>query len=443
MPAPSTKTPLTPVPSWERVDAKQPGGSGLEAWLKTRALAEGFDAIGIAAPSAVREAGAGLRAFLEAGFHGGMGWLVEKADRRADPRTLWPEVRSAIMLGMSYGPGGDPLAATQERTRAAISVYAQGRDYHDVVKGKLKAVARDFARVSGADVKVFVDTAPVMEKPLAQAAGLGWQGKHTNLVSRGFGSWLFLGAIFTTAALEPDTPERNACGSCRRCLDICPTRAFPAPYRIDARRCISYLTIEHKEQIPLEFRRAMGNRIYGCDDCLAVCPWNKFAQAAREAKFQALPGAANPPLAELLTLDDAAFRARFRGSPVKRIGRDRFVRNVLVAAGNSGRLYRGYNPSPPPSPYGRGSPAAAVDRAFPLPEGEGQGEGLQPDAPGASAGLLPAALPLLADPSPLVRGMAVWAVRRLAGEELAQTLKSRHCADERDENVLAEWDCAL
>ena len=369
--------------------------SELEPWLKARALAEGFDAIGIAAPNAVREAGAGLRAFLEAGFHGSMGWLVDKADRRADPRTLWPEVRSAIMLGMSYGPGGDPLAATRERSHAAISVYAQGRDYHDVVKGKLKAVARDFARVSGADVKVFVDTAPVMEKPLAQAAGLGWQGKHTNLVSRGFGSWLFLGAIFTTAALEPDTPERNACSSCRRCLDICPTRAFPAPYRIDARRCISYLTIEHKEQIPLEFRRAMGNRIYGCDDCLAVCPWNKFAQAAREAKFQALPGAANPPLAELLGLDDTAFRERFRGSPVKRIGRDRFVRNVLVAAGNSGE-----------------------------------------------AALLDGVMPLLADASPQVRGMAVWAGRCLAGEELAQTLKARHCADERDESVIAEWDCA-
>ncbi len=369
---------------------------GLESWLKARALAEGFDAIGIAAPGAIREAGAELYGFLEAGFHGGMAWLVEKADRRADPRTLWPEVRSAVMLGMSYGPGADPLAALAERSRAAISVYAQGLDYHDIIKSKLKAVARDFAKVSGADVKVFVDTAPVMEKPLAQAAGIGWQGKHTNLVSRGFGSWLFLGAIFTTAALRPDTPESNRCGSCRRCLDICPTRAFPAPYRIDARRCISYLTIEHKEQIPLEFRRAMGNRIYGCDDCLAVCPWNKFAQAAREAKFSALPGVANPPLAELLPLDDAAFRARFRGSPIKRIGRDRFIRNVAVAAGNSGE-----------------------------PE------------------LLTGVLPLLADPSPLVRGMAVWAVRRLAKQELAEALKAKHYADERDASVLAEWDCTL
>ena len=372
------------------------GEGELEAWLKARALAEGFDAVGIAAPNAIREAGGALFAFLEAGFQGGMAWLVDKAERRADPRTLWPEVRSIVMLGMSYGPGGDPLAATRERSRAAISVYAQGLDYHDVVKRKLKAVARDFAKTSGADVKVFVDTATVMEKPLAQAAGLGWQGKHTNLVSRGYGSWLFLGAIFTTAPLRPDAPERGRCGSCRSCLDICPTQAFPAPYRIDARRCISYLTIEHKEQIPHEFRRAMGNRIYGCDDCLAVCPWNKFAQAAREAKFASLPGAANPPLGELLALDDAAFRARFRGSPVKRIGRDRFVRNVAIAAGNSGE------------------PA-----------------------------LLDAVEPLLADASPLVRGMAVWAVRRLANEELAQALKARQCADESDASVLAEWDCAL
>ncbi len=382
------------VPSPQRAEGQVEGG--LEAWLKARARTEGFDAVGIAAPGAIRDAGAELYGFLEAGFHGGMAWLVEKAERRADPRTLWPEVRSAVMLGMSYGPGTDPLAATQERSRAAISVYAQGLDYHDVVKGKLKAVARDFARVSGADVKVFVDTAPVMEKPLAQAAGLGWQGKHTNLVSRGFGSWLFLGAIFTTAALKPSAPESVRCGSCRRCLDICPTRAFPAPYRINARRCISYLTIENKEQIPLEFRRALGNRIYGCDDCLAVCPWNKFAQAAREAKFAALPGAANPPLAELLALDDAAFRLRFKGSPVKRIGRDRFVRNALAAAGNSG------------------DPA-----------------------------LLDGIAPLLADTSPLVRGMAVWGARMLANMELAEALKAKHCAEERDASVLAEWDCTL
>lgn len=369
---------------------------GLESWIERRATQEGFSAVGIAAPGAIRKAGEELYAFLEAGFHGGMGWLAEKADRRAAPRVLWPYVRSIVMLGMNYGPGIDPLAATEEPGRAAISVYARGRDYHDIIKSKLKAIARDFARASGADVKVFVDTAPVMEKPLAQAAGLGWQGKHTNLVSRGFGSWLFLGAIFTTAALMPDAPGGNLCGSCGRCLAVCPTRAFPAPYRIDARRCISYLTIENKGQIPLEFRRAMGNRVYGCDDCLAICPWNKFAQAAREVKFAALPGADNPPLAGLLTLDDAAFRARFKGSPIKRIGRDRFVRNVLVAAGNSGE-------------------------------------------PALLAGILP----LLANPSPLVRGMAVWAARRLSGRELAGTLKAKHCAGEREASVLAEWDCVL
>ena len=354
------------------------GEGELEAWLKARALAEGFDAVGIAAPNSIREAGGALFAFLEAGFQGGMAWLVDKAERRADPRTLWPEVRSIVMLGMSYGPGGDPLAATRERGRAAISVYAQGLDYHDVVKRKLKAVAREFANASGADVKVFVDTAPVMEKPLAQAAGLGWQGKHTNLVSRGYGSWLFLGAIFTTAPLRPDAPERGHCGSCRRCLDICPTQAFPAPYRLDARRCISYLTIEHKEQIPLEFRRALGNRVYGCDDCLAVCPWNKFAQAAREAKFASLPGAANPPLGELLALDDAAFRARFRGSPVKRIGRERFVRNVAHSgwqfrrAGASGRRRAAVGRSVAAgSRHGRvGSAQARQRRAGPGPESE-------------------------------------------------------------------------
>ncbi|MGO8952787.1 MAG: tRNA epoxyqueuosine(34) reductase QueG [Rhodomicrobium sp.] len=396
------------VPSPQRGEGQGEGGpgnpgetgqvpaEGLEEWIEARALAEGFDATGIALADAVREAGSGLFSFLEAGFHGGMAWLADKADRRADPRVLWPDVRSIVMLGMSYGPDSDPLAAVAKRGHAAVSVYAQGLDYHDVIKRKLKAIARDFAARSGAGVKVFVDTAPVMEKPLAQAAGIGWQGKHTNVVSREFGSWLFLGAIFTTAALRPSAPEQNHCGSCRRCLDICPTRAFPAPYRIDARRCISYLTIEHKAQIPLKFRVPIGNRIYGCDDCLAVCPWNKFAKAAHEARFHALPGADNPPLAELLSLDDAAFRSRFRGSPIKRIGRDRFIRNVLVAAGNSG------------GPW-----------------------------------LLKSVLPLLADSSPLVRGMAVWAARRLAGQEAAAELKARHHPREYDSDVLAEWDCAL
>ena len=290
-------------------------------WIKERVLAEGFDAVGIASPSAVQNASRNLFAFLEAGFHGEMGWLAANADRRADPGVLWPDVRSIVMAGMNYAPEADPLAATKKPSHAAISVYAQGSDYHDVIKGKVKAIAGEFARRTGEDVKVFVDTAPVMEKPLAEAAGIGWQGKHTNLVSRDFGSWLFLGAIFTTAELTPDAPEAGSCGSCRRCLDACPTRAFPAPYRLDARRCISYLTIEHKGQIPHEFRAAIGNRIYGCDDCLAVCPWNKFAKTAREMKFRPGDAAHNPPLAELLQLDDAQFRARFRGSPIKRIGR--------------------------------------------------------------------------------------------------------------------------
>ena len=310
---------------------------GFEAWLKARAFAEGFDAAGIAAPDAIREAGADLYAYLQAGFHGDMGWLADKADRRTGPCALWPDVRSVVMLGTNYGPMADPLAAIAKRSRAAISVYAQGRDYHDIVKGKLKAVAREFAGLSGGDVKVFVDTAPVMEKPLAQAAGLGWQGKHTNLVSRSFGSWLFLGAIFTTL----DAAARRSRARPLRLLPApastsAPPRPFPRRYRLDARRCISYLTIEHKGPIPREFRAAMGNRIYGCDDCLAVCPWNKFAQAARETQFAAREGCGHPPLADLLALDDAAFRALFPSSPIKRIGRDRFVRNVLIAAGNSG-----------------------------------------------------------------------------------------------------------
>ncbi len=264
-----------------------------------------------------------------------MDWLAEKADRRRDPRALWAGVGAVVMVGLNYGPDSDPLASLAARDHATISVYARHRDYHDLIKGKLKRIAQRFAARSGIHVKVFVDTAPLMEKPLAAAAGIGWQGKHTNLVSREFGSWLFLGAILTEARLPPDAAEADHCGSCQACLDVCPTKAFPAPYRLDARRCISYLTIEHDGPIPLEFRKAMGNRIYGCDDCLAVCPWNKFAQATREAKLAARDDLASPPLAELAMLDDAAFRAKFAGSPVKRIGRDRFVRNVLTAMGNS------------------------------------------------------------------------------------------------------------
>jgi epoxyqueuosine reductase len=281
-------------------------------------------------PESVRQ---GLDAFLATGAQGAMHWLAERVDQRAQPRALWPEVASVVMLGLNYGPEADPLAALARRERGTVSVYAQGRDYHDVVKKRLKALARWMVARFGCAVKVFVDTAPVAEKPLAQQAGLGWQGKHTNLVSRGHGNWLFLGAIYTTLALPAEAPETDHCGTCRACLDACPTRAFPAPYKLDARRCISYLTIEHPGPIPHEFRAAMGNRIYGCDDCLAVCPWNKFATPHAEPAFA---GREPPPLAELARLDDAAFRARFSGSAIKRIGRNRFARNVAVAVGNSG-----------------------------------------------------------------------------------------------------------
>jgi epoxyqueuosine reductase len=324
-----------------------------------------------------------------------MDWLANTAARRTDPLTLWPQARSVIMLGLNYGPDGDPLKILKMRERGAISVYAQGDDYHDLIKSKLKAIARWLVANAGGDVKVFVDTAAVMEKPLAAAAGLGWQGKHTNLVSREHGSWLFLGAIFTTLALEPDDPEIDHCGTCRACLDVCPTAAFPAPYRLDARRCISYLTIEHKGPIPRALRAQMGNRIYGCDDCLAVCPWNKFAQAGREAKLSARDALRAPQLAELARLDDAAFRALFAKSPVKRTGRDRFVRNVLIAIGNAG-----------------------------------------------DAALAPEAERLIGDSSPLVRGAAVWALAQLDSTRLAR-LAGTHRECERDATVREEWHAAL
>ena len=294
-------------------------------------------------PDAIPEAPERLRAFIAAGCAGDMDWLAVAESRRADPRVLWPEVRSIVMLGMNYGPATDPLENLQDRGLANLSVYARNRDYHDVIKGKLKEIAGWLAasarRQGGTGAsKVFVDTAPVMEKPLAEAAGLGWQGKHTNLVSRTHGSWLFLGSIFTTGALPPDPREADHCGSCRACLDICPTAAFPAPYRLDPRRCISYLTIEHKGTIPEEFRRAIGNRIYGCDDCLAVCPWNKWAQASQEAKLQARADLVAPRIAEWLVLNAAGFRTLFAGNPVKRLGWERFMRNLLIAAGNSGDL---------------------------------------------------------------------------------------------------------
>jgi epoxyqueuosine reductase len=324
-----------------------------------------------------------------------MTWMGETAERRAAPRALWPEVRSIVLLGMNYAPAGDPLASLAQADRATISAYARKRDYHDVIKGKLKELAGFLASSGGADVKVFVDTAPVMEKPLAEAAGLGWLGKHTVLVSREFGSWLFLGAIFTTADLPPDPAETDHCGSCRRCLSICPTDAFPAPYQLDARRCISYLTIEHKGPIDRSLRPAMGNRIFGCDDCLAVCPWNKFAAVGREAKLTANADYEAPALAELARLDEAAFRKRFAGSPIKRTGRDRFLRNVLIAIGNSGE-----------------------------------------------SGLAAEARARLADGSALVRGAAVWALSRLLPHEDFATLMGRHVPREPDVSVIAEWQAA-
>ena len=320
-----------------------------------------------------------------------MAWLQSEADRRANPRALWPEANAVVMVGMNYGPDRDPLEALAQKDRAAISVYAGNRDYHDLIKGKLKVLAGRFKARTGSEVKVFVDTAPLMEKPLAEAAGLGWQGKHTNLVSRAFGSWLFLGAIVTEMALPPDKPETDACGTCRACLDICPTNAFPAPYRLDARRCISYLTIEHEGPIPHEFRKAIGNRIYGCDDCLAVCPWNKFAQVTREAKLKAREDRVAPRLADLAALDEPAFRKHFSASPIKRIGRDRFLRNVLIAIGNSG-----------------------------------------------DTGLAEAAERHLRDPSPLVRGAAVWALSQLVPAGFADLAK-RHRSRETDADVIAEW----
>ncbi len=313
--------------------------AALKAVMAARAQAEGFAAMGVCRPDAVPELPARLADFVGLGRHGQMGWMAERMAWRGDPAALWPEARSVVMLAEAYTPDHDPLDTLKRRDRGAISVYAQGRDYHDLVKARLKRLGRwllDQPEAAGAGIKVFVDTAPVMEKPLAQAAGLGWQGKHTNLLGRDLGNWVFLGAIFTTVDLPPDAPEVEHCGSCTACLDICPTDAFPAPFQLDARRCISYLTIEHRGPVDVDLRGRMGNRIYGCDDCLAVCPWNKFAVAAQDARHAARDDLRAPPLAELAGLDDAAFRARFAGSPIKRIGRDRFVRNVAYAIGNSG-----------------------------------------------------------------------------------------------------------
>jgi len=369
--------------------------AGLKSELETLAAAQGFSGMRVTTPDAIGPAGERLAEFIAQGRHGDMDWMERHADRRASPAALWPQARSVIMLAMSYAPAGDPLAILSEPSRGAISCYAQGKDYHDIVKRGLIVVARRLAEVSSAEVKVFVDTAPLMEKPLAEASGIGWQGKHTNLVSRSEGSWLFLGAILTTAEIEPDTPEVDHCGSCQRCLDVCPTRAFPAPYQLDARRCIAYLTIEHKGHIAREFRAPIGNRVFGCDDCLAVCPWNKFASAAREIRFRAREGTGSPPLSELLALDDATFRQRFAGTPVKRTGRDRVVRNALIAAGNS-----------------------------------------------ADDGLVPAVRRLLTDRSALVRAMAVWALSRLASDE-ARARAAGAIAREKDRAVMEEWSRVL
>ena len=363
--------------------------------LASEARALGFDCVGVTSPDAIADAAGHFRAFLDSGAHGEMDWLAANPERRADPRGLWPAVRSVIMLGLNYGSDESPLTILESRGLGAISVYAQGDDYHDLIKKRLKTLARWLVATSGCEVKVFVDTAAVMEKPLAQAAGLGWQGKHTNLVSREFGSWLFLGAIFTTLDLPRDAADADHCGSCQACLDICPTSAFPAPYKLDARRCISYLTIESKGAIPREFRKAIGNRIYGCDDCLAVCPWNKFAQEGREAKLAARKDLRAPSLDELARLDDATFRARFTKSPVKRIGRDRFVRNVLIAIGNSGD----------------GTLAREAKR-------------------------------LLNDDSPLVRGAAVWALSQLLERKEFSALAATAVSAEPETTVRAEWRLA-
>jgi epoxyqueuosine reductase len=367
-------------------------GDTLRQLIAREAERAGFDSVAVTSPDAIPLAPSRLRQFVAEGFHGSMDWIAETLERRADPKTLWPEVRSIIVVAMNYGPDRNPRDILARPDRGAISVYAQNRDYHDVMKGRLKEMAGRLVARAGGDVKVFVDTAPVMEKPLAEAAGIGWQGKHSNLVSREHGSWLFLGSIFTTAEIPADPAEEDHCGSCRACLDVCPTDAFPAPYRLDARRCISYLTIENKGPIPTEFRAAIGNRIYGCDDCLAVCPWNKFATQASEAKLSAREDLREPALADLLALDDAAFRSLFSGSPVKRIGRDRFLRNVLVAAGNSADLT-----------------------------------------------LVPACHTLLSDASPLVRGAAVWALSRLVAAQEFATLALKHRPGETDDTVLAEW----
>lgn len=364
----------------------------LRAFLNDEATRLGLTCLGVTHADRDQSVEARLRAFIDAGHHGTMHWLEEKLDRRSHPQGIWPDARSAIVVGMSYSPERNPLEALADKQRGVISAYAKRRDYHDVVKKRIKQLARSFASVSGAEVKVFVDTAPLMEKPLAARAGLGWQGKHTNLVSRENGNWLYLGVILTTAIITPDNTQEDLCGSCHRCLDICPTKAFPAPYQLDARRCIAYLTIEHDGPIPHEFRTAIGNRVFGCDDCLAVCPWNKFAQTSVDQKLSVKDDIDDPQLADLLALDDASFRTRFANTPVKRTGRTKIIRNALIAAGNS------------------------ADPAF------------KEDA-----------TRLLADPEPVVRGAAVWALRALTSASEFATLKATHLDTETDASVVVEW----
>ena len=368
----------------------------LRSSIRDAASALGFDACRFASASEPWSAGERLAHFVEAGRHGQMGWMETTLERRTHPTAMWDAARTAIVLGLNYGPGHDPLPEMDDAGAGYISVYARGDDYHEVIKGRLKTLAGQVAARTGQDVKVFVDTAPLMEKPLAQRAGLGWQGKHTNLLSRTQGNWLFLGVILSAAELEPDEAEGEHCGRCTACLDACPTQAFPAPFQLDARRCLSYLTIEFAGPWPVEFRATTGSRIYGCDDCLAVCPWNKFAAEARESRVQARAGLVSPRLADLAALDDAAFRTLFSKSPVKRIGRDRFVRNVLYAIGNSG-----------------------------------------------DTGLATSAERLLDDPSPLVRGAAVWALSRLIDEAEFAVMRAERLANEGDDAVRAEWEPSL
>ena len=363
--------------------------------IRNRALELGFDAVGFAEASLGSRPGSDLAEYLARGYHGDMGWLAAGAERRAAPNVLWPEARTVIAVATNYAPHENPLDThprMRRNGRGTISAYARNRDYHDVMKKRLRALARWIHEDLGASVKLFVDTAPVMEKPLAQRAGLGWQGKHTNLVSRRFGSWLFLGEVYTDLALEPDAPTHDRCGSCRKCQDICPTKAFPEPYKLDARRCISYLTIEHKGHIDPALREGIGHRIYGCDDCLAVCPWNKFATPSFDPDFLPRLELTAPRLADLAALDDAAFRRVFSGSAIKRVGRDRFVRNVLIAIGNSG-----------------------------------------------DARLAPDAERLLGDPAPVVRAMAIWALSRLLDGDRFAALRARHLAQESDPEVASEW----